>query len=56
MSMLIDLEEFRKTLLATRLRMMGFSEKEIEDIYNAFNSVCASCYDADRGCQCWNDE
>jgi hypothetical protein len=46
----------KNILLVQRLLGLGFDDKDVVDIFNVIDSVCPNCYNADKGCQCDNDE
>ena len=49
-------EEYKNTLFSERLRDYGFNENQIKIIWYVYSITCRYCFDADDGCQCWNDE
>ena len=36
--------------------LKGLNESQIRKIVNVTLSLCSTCHDSDRSCQCWNDE
>lgn len=56
MNLKFDIEYLVGTLLEEKLRALGFTESECLRIFEAMSSVCHSCWNAEPGCQCWNDE
>lgn len=50
-----DMNKMEESLFITRLRKI-FSEKQINEICKLLLNICRECFDADYGCQCWNDE
>lgn len=45
-----------ENLLVRRLRAQGFNWEQICAILETVVDTCPDCWDADRGCQCQNDE
>jgi hypothetical protein len=42
--------------LVSRLRADGLVDWQIACVIHAIENTCHHCWDAPRGCQCWNDE
>ena len=42
--------------LVRKLAELGFDSREIGLVLSAVSSLCRHCWDAEEGCQCWNDE
>lgn len=45
-----------KPYLVERLRFYGFTREMILLVCQAIDNTCHSCWEAEVGCQCWNDE
>jgi len=43
-------------LLVRKMREGGLTDDQIVIALEAITSICWSCWDADAGCFCWNDE
>jgi len=43
------------TLFIKRLRDIGLTPEQITKVQEATRDICKHCWDAGRGCQCWND-
>ena len=43
-------------LFLNRLRFVGLSEEHVTKVVECLDNICLCCFDADPGCQCWNDE
>lgn len=43
-------------LFVARLRLGGLPDEHIAHVINTLNETCPECFDAPRGCQCWNNE
>lgn len=46
----------RDKLLINKLRRIPLDSIEIAMVIEAMESTCRHCWNAESGCQCWNDE
>jgi hypothetical protein len=42
--------------LIKKMRSGGLTDEQIAIALNAIEDTCPHCWDAEKGCQCWNDE
>jgi hypothetical protein len=49
--------QIKYPLLFEKLKkeVFGISDLQVRKAINVFFSMCSSCYNAEVGCQCWND-
>ncbi len=44
------------SLFTDTLIERGLTLPQIVIVLESFDNICKHCFDADDGCQCWNDE
>ena len=52
----VDFCGLEYSLLITRLYNIVKDTKQVVQIVDAIYNTCRHCWDANRGCQCWNDD